>query len=88
MPVDNVAGGGDKRSNLWDITLGETQYSGSSRHRHLNSQVKFVFAHHVLGNGRGGIENAGLTNGRKNQKENWEFDKMAPVGNCRFTNDG
>ena len=57
--VDNSFGGGDKRSNMWDITHGEAQYQWlkttleQSRAKH-----KFVFAHHVMGTGRGGIEMA------------------------------
>jgi hypothetical protein len=66
--VDNAAGkgpkneGGGKRSrNLWDITLGDAQYKWL--HQTLlgsNAKYKFVFAHHVNGTGRGGVENAGL----------------------------
>jgi len=60
VPVDNVLGGGAKRSNMWEVTLGDTQYKwfeqtlASSTAKH-----KFVFTHHVLGTGRGGIEEAG-----------------------------
>jgi phosphodiesterase/alkaline phosphatase D-like protein len=59
-PVDNVFGGGEKTRDLWDVTLGEEQYRwfrqtlASSK-----AKYKFVFAHHVLGTGRGGIEEAG-----------------------------
>lgn len=52
-------GGGKGNRNLWDITLGDAQYSwlkntlaGSS------AKYKFVFAHHVHGTGRGGVEQA------------------------------
>ncbi len=80
VPVDNVAGGGDKRSNMWDITLGETQYKWFEQTlSNSTAKYKFVFAHHVLGTGRGGIEEAGLYEwGGKNQKGIWEFDKMRP----------
>jgi hypothetical protein len=80
VPVDNVAGGGDKRNNMWDITLGETQYKWLEQTlANSKARYKFVFSHHVLGTGRGGIENAGLYEwGGKNQKGTWEFDKMRP----------
>lgn len=55
--VDNSTGSRDKRGrDLWNNTLGEAQYrwlrqtlEGSS------ARFKFVFAHHVLGTGRGGV---------------------------------
>ncbi|MCX6013644.1 MAG: metallophosphoesterase [Chloroflexi bacterium] len=80
VPVDNVAGGGDKRSNMWDITLGDKQYNWF-KHTLENSRAKykFVFSHHVLGTGRGGIEMANLYEwGGKNKNNIWEFDKMRP----------
>ena len=80
VPVDNVAGGGDKRSNMWDITLGETQYKWFEQTlANSTAKYKFVLTHHVLGTGRGGIEEAGFYEwGGKNQKGIWEFDKMRP----------
>ena len=60
-PVDNVFGGGEKNRDLWDITLGEEQYRWFRQTlASSNARYKFVFAHHVLGTGRGGIEEAGL----------------------------
>lgn len=61
--VDNVFGADreDKKNrDLWNVTLGEAQYqwlkhtleTSTARHR-------FVFAHHVNGTGRGGVELAG-----------------------------
>ncbi len=80
VPVDNVAGGGAKRANMWDITLGDTQYKWFEKTlASSKARYKFVFAHHVLGTGRGGIEEAGLYEwGGKNQKGTWEFDKTRP----------
>ncbi|MEI6647869.1 MAG: metallophosphoesterase [bacterium] len=55
--VDNVLGSRNKNSDEWNSTLGDTQYQWlkitleSSR-----APFKFVFTHHVLGRGRGGIE--------------------------------
>ena len=60
--VDNVFGAGhDAKRNrdLWDVTLGDSQYQWLSRTLAASSaKYKFVFAHHVLGTGRGGIEEA------------------------------
>lgn len=47
--------------DMWDITLGDAQYQWLQRTLTTsNAKYKFVFAHHVLGTGRGGIEQAGL----------------------------
>ncbi len=55
--VDNVLGGGTKRGNMWDITLGDAQYKWFKQTlEQSNAKYKFVFTHHVLGTGRGGIE--------------------------------
>lgn len=59
-PVDNVFGGGRKSRDLWNITLGDVQYKWLKETLECsNAKFKFVFAHHVNGTGRGGIENAG-----------------------------
>ncbi|MEI6479856.1 MAG: metallophosphoesterase [bacterium] len=81
IAVDNTAGaktGDKKQRNLWDVTLGDEQYSWLKKTLETStSKYKFVFAHHVLGTGRGGIENAKLYEwGGYNQKGVWEFDKM------------
>ena len=80
VPVDTVVGGGNKRSNMWDITLGDAQYKWFQQTLATSkAKYKFVFSHHVLGTGRGAIENAGLYEwGGKNQSGVWEFDKMRP----------
>ena len=61
-PVDNVRGGRDKGSrDLWTVTLGEEQYQWFRQTlEQSQAKYKFVFAHHVSGTGRGGIEQAGL----------------------------
>ena len=57
VAVDNVLGGGNKRGNMWDITLGDAQYKWFKQTLEQSSaKYKFVFTHHVLGTGRGGIE--------------------------------
>jgi sugar lactone lactonase YvrE len=81
QPVDNVFGQRDKgKRDLWGVTLGDEQYkwlkstleSGKARH-------KFVFAHHVLGTGRGGIEQAGLFEwGGRNKRGEDEFARNRP----------
>ncbi len=66
--VDNSAGkgpkeegGGKKNRNLWDITLGDAQYKWLTKTlTESKAKFKFVFAHHVNGTGRGGVENATL----------------------------
>jgi hypothetical protein len=55
--VDEPYGGGTKRSNLWDITHGDPQYQWlKTTLEQSKAKYKFVFAHHVMGTGRGGIE--------------------------------
>ena len=55
--VDNDFYGGDKRSSLWDITHGDAQYKWlKATLEQSKAKFKFVFAHHVLGTQRGGID--------------------------------
>ena len=57
VPVDNVLGGGGKRTDMWGITLGDAQSKWFKQTlEQSNAKYKFVFTHHVLGTGRGGIE--------------------------------
>ena len=59
--VDNVLGGGPKNRDLWAVTLGETQYRWFKETLETSrARFKFVFTHHILGTGRGGIEMARL----------------------------
>jgi len=78
--VDNDLGGGKKARDLWGVTLGEAQYQWFKRTlQGSKAKYKFVFAHHVLGTGRGGIENAGLFEwGGYNQRGGWEFAQRRP----------
>jgi len=61
--VDNQFGADrnqKKNRDLWNITLGDTQYQWFRQTLETsNAKYKFVFTHHVLGTGRGGIEMAG-----------------------------
>lgn len=60
--VDNQFGASrDQKKNrdLWNNTLGDTQYQWFKHTLETSTaKYKFVFTHHVLGTGRGGIENA------------------------------
>ena len=59
--VDNVLGGTTKQRNLWQATIGDDQYQWFKKTLEgSHAKYKFVFAHHVLGTGRGGIEEATL----------------------------
>jgi hypothetical protein len=79
-PVDNVFGGRDKKKDMWAVTLGDAQYQWFKRTlEQSKTKYKFVFAHHVLGTGRGGIENAELYEwGGKNRQGQWEFEQKRP----------
>jgi hypothetical protein len=53
--------GGGKDRDWWGITLGDEQYAWFQRTLQASkAKFKFVFAHHVLGTSRGGIERAGF----------------------------
>lgn len=81
--VDNTAGAKNenkKGRDLWNNTLGDVQYQWFKKTLETsNAKYKFVFTHHVLGTGRGGIENAKLYEwGGYNQKGVWEFNTKRP----------
>jgi hypothetical protein len=81
VAVDNTAYGTVATTkNLWDVTLGDEQYNWlKTTLEKSTAKYKFVFSHHVLGTGRGGIEVANLCEwGGYNQKGVWEFDKYRP----------
>lgn len=58
--VDNQFGADrdqKKDRDLWNVTLGDAQYQWFRQTLETsNAKYKFVFTHHVLGTGRGGIE--------------------------------
>ncbi len=61
VAVDNVFGGVDKRASMWDVTHGDAQFQWLKRTLEgSRARYKFVFAHHVMGTGRGGVELAKL----------------------------
>lgn len=76
VPVKNAL----KKRDLGEITLGDLQYQWFRKTlEESNATHKFVFAHHVLGTGRGGIENAMLFEwGGQNQKGTLVFDTLRP----------
>ncbi len=80
VPVDNVFGGGSKSIDKWQITLGDAQYAWLKKTLESSgAKYKFVFTHHVLGTGRGGIEEAGLYEwGGYNDKGVYEFAAKRP----------
>ena len=80
QPVDNVFGGGKKNRDLWAVTLGDIQYQWFKKTlQESKAKYKFVFTHHVLGTGRGGIENAGLFEwGGRDKTGEWEFAQKRP----------
>ncbi len=81
VAVDNIFGGGTRRSNLWDITHGDSQYLWlKNTLERSTAKYKFVFAHHVMGTGRGGIELAGLYEwGGKNPNGTNDFSVRRPT---------
>jgi hypothetical protein len=90
VPVDNEAGvegrdrdqkpDGGKKRDLWGATLGDVQYRWLTRTlTESKARWKFVFCHHVLGTGRGGIECADLFEwGGKNKRGRDEFAARRP----------
>ncbi len=71
---------GPRVRDQWKITHGEAQYRWLQKTlSESKAKYKFMFAHHVLGTGRGGTDMAELFEwGGKNQQGVWEFDKKRP----------
>ena len=78
--VDDPFYGGAKRSNLWDVTHGDAQYQWlKTTLEQSKAKYKFVFAHHVMGTGRGGIELATRFEwGGLGNKVAWDFAANRP----------
>jgi hypothetical protein len=72
--------GGARNREGWPATMGDAQYQWLKRTLELSkAKYKFVFAHHVLGTGRGGVEMADLFEwGGRSRSGAWEFDKQRP----------
>ncbi|MGD1085699.1 MAG: metallophosphoesterase family protein [Verrucomicrobiota bacterium] len=71
---------GKRDRDWWGLTLGDTQYDWFKRTlEESKARHKFVFAHHVLGSGRGGIDECDLYEwGGRNKRGDWEFDLRRP----------
>lgn len=69
-----------RASDGWASTMGDEQYQWlKTTLEQSKAKYKFVFAHHVLGTGRGAVEIADLFEwGGKNRQGVWEFDKKRP----------
>ena len=68
-------GGGAKVTNLWDVGIGDEQYAWLKKTlENSSAKYKFVFAHHVLGTGRGGVE----------VSTNYEWGGVDPKGKSTF----
>jgi len=80
VPVDNVFGGGSKTRDKWLMTHGEAQFQWLKQTlEQSTAKWKFVFAHHVNGTGRGGVEVADLYEwGGHNNQGTWELDAKRP----------
>jgi Calcineurin-like phosphoesterase/Fibronectin type III domain len=93
VAVDNVFGGGSKTADSWQITHGDAQYNWLKKTLETSkAKFKFVFAHHVLGTGRGGVEvarfyewggqNANGSSGFEARRPNW----ASPIHNLLAAN--
>lgn len=52
-----LVGGNSKTANLWSIGIGDEQYAWLKKSLETSkAKYKFVFAHHVMGTGRGAVE--------------------------------
>lgn len=87
VAVDNVFGvtakgngQNGKTADKWTITHGDAQYEWLKKTLEgSTAKWKFVFAHHVLGTGRGGVENAGLFEwGGNSDKGVYQFPQKRP----------
>ena len=72
--------GGRRNRDGWAATMGDAQYHWLKHTlEQSKAKYKFIFAHHVLGTGRGAVEMADLYEwGGRNRNGEWEFDKKRP----------
>lgn len=83
VPVDNQPakdGEEKKKKEPWGATLGKEQYDWLKKTlERSGATFKFVFAHHVNGTGRGGVERAKYFEwGGYGQNGQWQFDRYRP----------
>ena len=71
---------GGKQRDGWGATLGDAQYQWFKRTlEQSRAKYKFVFAHHVLGTGRGGVDECDLYEwGGRNKRGEYEFKERRP----------
>ena len=69
-----------KNRDWWDITIGDAQYQWLKKTLETSkAKYKFVFAHHVLGSGRGGIEESNLYEwGGNSRRDEGTFAEKRP----------
>ena len=77
---DLGGGKGGHDRDWWMLTLGDAQYQWFKRTLETSkAKYKFVFAHHVMGSGRGGVDECDLYEwGGKNKRGDWEFTQRRP----------
>jgi len=69
------AAGNTKTTNLWSIGIGDEQYAWLKKTLESSkAKYKFVFAHHVMGTGRGAVE----------VSTNYEWGGVDPKGSTTF----
>jgi len=73
-------GGRGHDRDWWALTLGDAQYYWFKRTLETSkAKYKFVFAHHVLGTGRGGVDDCDLYEwGGRSKRGDWEFAQHRP----------
>lgn len=73
-------GGGRGQRDWWALTLGDSQYQWFKRTLESSpAKYKFVFAHHVMGSGRGGVDECHLYEwGGHNKRGDYEFKERRP----------
>jgi len=78
--------GNGKVTNLWSIGIGDEQYAWLKQTLETSkAKYKFVFAHHVMGTGRGAVEvSTNYEWGGKDPKGQSTFAKERPNWECRF----
>jgi hypothetical protein len=69
-----------RQRDWWGLTLGNAQYQWFKRTlEQSKAKYKFVFAHHVMGSGRGGVDECDLYEwGGHNKRGDWEFAERRP----------
>ena len=81
--VDNqpyISGDERKKKDPWSATLGNEQYNWLKKTlESTKAKFKFIFAHHVNGTGRGGVERATFFEwGGHDPNGQWQFDRFRP----------